>query len=79
MAKAKKALPTTEQTMWLRRIAQSPLMKTYDSDQKLHRYSLQNGCAVPWRTAEVLIRNGWVKPRSDGLLDDTQTYEALRP
>jgi hypothetical protein len=80
MAKTKKApLPTTEQTMWLRRIAQSPMMKTYDSSLKLHHYSLQDGSAVPSRTAEVLIRNGWVKPRCDGLFNGTQTYDVLRP
>jgi hypothetical protein len=40
---------------------------------------------VPTPTAQVLIRNGWVKGQGAGLIDDEQAwgvarrYEALRP
>lgn len=36
--------------------------------------------AVPLPTAQVLIRNGWVREQRDSLFaDDTQTYIALTP
>ncbi len=69
--------PNHYQVAWLGRIARSPLMKTFIDDEV--RFSLQNGETVPAHTAKVLIRNGWVKPRRDGLFDDTQTYTALKP
>jgi len=71
--------PTEVQAQWLRRIARSPLMKTYQADGA-PRYSLQNGAAVPAPTAELLIRNGWVHREGDALLgQDSQTYRALKP
>jgi hypothetical protein len=78
--------PTEAQAKWLRRIAQSPLMKTYIDGEPMPRFSLQSGATVPTPIAEVLIRNGWVKGRRDGLFGDEQSYiprervyEALRP
>lgn len=77
--------PTEGQAKWLQRIARSPLMKTYITGDPEPRYSLQNGQTVPAPTAQVLIRNGWVKGQKAGLLDDERAwgvdrqYEALRP
>lgn len=78
--------PTHEQAAWLRRIAASPLMKTYLPDDRQVYYSLQNGDPVPLDIAERLIRNGWVRGRRDGFWGDEQSYapseriyEALRP
>jgi len=78
--------PTYVQADWLKRIARSPMMKTYVVGDTQPRYSLQDGTTVPIQTAEVLIRNGWVKGRRDGLFGDEQSYgpanriyEALRP
>lgn len=72
--------PTHIQAEWLRRIAVSPLMKTHMEGESLPRFSLQSGATVPHTTAQVLIRNGWVRERRDGLWpDDAQTYVALTP
>lgn len=78
--------PTHAQAAWLQRIARSPLMKTYLDGDPQPRFSLQNGETVPADTAMILIRNGWVKGRRDGLFGDEQSYmpanriyEALRP
>jgi len=78
--------PTEAQAQWLRRIAHSPLMKTYVQGDSQPRYSLQSGETVPVPIAEKLIRNGWVRGRRDGLFGDEQSYtprdrvyEALRP
>jgi len=78
--------PTIAQTEWLKRIARSPMMKTYVSGDSQPRYSLQDGSTVPISIAEKLIRNGWVRGRRDGLFGDEQSYmprdrvyEALRP
>lgn len=77
--------PTETQARWLRLIARSPLMKTYIPDDPAPHYS-QNGMVVPLPTAEVLIRNGWVRGRRDGLWGDEQSYgpvdrvyEVLKP
>jgi hypothetical protein len=70
--------PTEHQTAWLRRIASFPMMVTRVSGEPI-RYSLQNGATVPRLTAEILIRNGWVKAERDGLFDEPQTYRALTP
>jgi hypothetical protein len=78
--------PTHKQAAWLKRIAASPLTKTYLPGDRQVRYSLQNGDPVPLDIAERLIRNGWVKGRRDGFFGDAQSYapesivyEALRP
>ena len=78
--------PTLAQSDWLKRIARSPLMKTYRRDDPQPRYSLQDGTTVPAPTAEALIRNGWLRGRRDGLFGDNQSYmpsnmiyEALKP
>lgn len=69
--------PTDSQAVWLKRIAVSPLMKTHIEGEPLPRFSLQSGATVPLPTAQVLIRNGWVREQRDGLLpDDAQTYVA---
>jgi hypothetical protein len=69
--------PNENQSRWLQRIAQSPLMVTFGEET---RFSLQNGQTVPRPAAEVLIRNGWVKADGDALFfDRTQTYRALKP
>lgn len=77
--KRKKAAPkpTETQAAWLRLIAVSPLMKTHIEGEALPRFSLQSGATVPLSTAQVLIRNGWVREQRDGLFpDDAQTYIA---
>lgn len=71
--------PTLAQTQWLHRIALSPLMKTYIDGEPQPRFSLVSGETVPFPTASLLIRNGWVRPQRDGLFDDPQTYVALKP
>jgi hypothetical protein len=78
--------PSEAQAQWLRRIAHSPLMKTYVPNDPQPRFSLQDGSTVPHQTATLLIRNGWVRGRRDGLFGDEQSYapanmvyEALRP
>lgn len=71
--------PTLAQAEWLRRIALSPLMKTYIDGETQPRFSLACGTTVPFATASVLIRNGWVRACRDGLFDDPQTYVALKP
>ena len=78
--------PTHNQTAWLKRIARSPLMKTYLPGDRQVQYTLQDGSPVPLDIAERLIRNGWVKGRRDGLWGDEQSYgpsdriyEALKP
>ena len=80
------AKPTEEQAKWLKRIAHSPLMKTYTPGDPDPRYSLQNGQTVPAPTAQLLIRNGWVTGQRAALLEDDEQawgvdrqYEALRP
>jgi hypothetical protein len=75
---AKPKRPTEHQTVWLRRIAASPMMITREPGESV-RYSLQNGATIPAPTAETLIRNGWVKAERDGLFDEPQTYRALTP
>ena len=62
--------PTEGQAHWLKRIAQSPLMKTYVDG--VPQYSLMNGAAVPATTASVLIRNGWVERQGDALWGETR-------
>lgn len=46
----------------------------------LPAYDLLTGEAVPPQTAEVLIRNGWLKGEGGGLLskDDSQVFRARR-
>jgi hypothetical protein len=74
----KRTRPTGYQTLWLRRIASSPMMVTREPGEPT-RYSLQNGHTIPSPTAETLIKNGWVKGERDGLFDEPQTYRALTP
>jgi hypothetical protein len=74
--KAKK--PSTTQAMWLRRIAISPMMKTYIGNKEAV-FSLASGEGIPPYVAQALIRNGWVKGQKDGMFDDPQTYIALTP
>lgn len=75
--------PTEAQAKWLKRIAQSPLLKTYLDGELLPRFSLQNGATVPAPVAEVLIRNGWLTGRRDGdeqsYIPQRVLYEVLRP
>lgn len=78
--------PSIAQADWLKRIAHSPMMKTYVQGDPQPRFSLQDGSTVPINTALLLIRNGWVRGRRDGLFGDEQSYmpsamiyEALRP
>ncbi len=70
--------PSENQSRWLARIAQSPLMVTRVPGEE-PRFSLQNGHTVPRSTVDVLIRNGWIKDERDGLFDDAQTYRVLKP
>jgi hypothetical protein len=70
--------PNHYQAQWLRRIAQSPMMVTRVPGEP-PRYSLQTGEIIPQRTAEILIRNGWLRAQRDGLFDDPQTYRAHTP
>lgn len=82
-ARKRPAKPTEAQAKWLQRIAHSPLMKTYLVGDPDPHWSLQNGATIPSPIAQVLVRNGWVKGRRDGLFGDEQSYvrvyEALRP
>jgi hypothetical protein len=68
--------PTSSQANWLHRIALSPMMVTRTPGEN-DRYSLANGAVINERTAKILIRNGWVVGRRDGLPwfgDLPQTY-----
>jgi hypothetical protein len=72
-------LPTKSQTIWLRRIALSPLMVTRTPEFN-DRYSLANGLTVPERTAKILIDRGWVVAERDGMWSDApQTYRVRTP
>ncbi len=55
-------------------------MKTYVPGRNTV-WSLANGREISEDCAKALIRNGWVKPQRDGLelLDETQTYTAIKP
>ena len=74
----KPAKPTLDQTKWLRRIAQSPMIKTYVGSQ-MPVFHLTTGEAIPVKVAMALIRNGWVKGQRDGMFDDPQSYVVLTP
>jgi hypothetical protein len=75
----RQARPTEAQHIWLQRIAQSPLMVTYEPGEG-DRFSLTNGVTVPANTARLLIRKGWVVSQRDGLyLDQPQTYKVRVP
>lgn len=77
--KTKVKKPSLTQAAWLRRIAQSSMIKTYvEGDKHLH-YSLATGEVVPPLTAKALIDNRWVRGQQDGMFDDPQTYIALTP
>ena len=70
--------PTEGQTIWLRRIALSPMMVTYREGED-PRFSLQNGETVPRNVAEALIMRGWVKGDKDSLFGLSQTFRVLKP
>jgi hypothetical protein len=67
--------PTVVQSNWLRRIALSPMMVTRIPGEPA-RYSLTDGARINEGTARALIRNGWLRPSSDGLFGDSQTFHA---
>jgi len=77
--KTKKPIrPSTTQATWLRRIAVSPMMKTYIGN-KQPVFHLSSGEEIPPYIAQKLISMGWVRGQKDGLYDDPQTYVALKP
>src|ERR1044072_1762086 len=73
MPKAK--LPTRYQSVILRRIARSCLVKTYIASRDDPMWSI-DGQEISHECAKALIRNGWVVPNRDGLsmFDETQSY-----
>ncbi len=78
MKKTKAVKPSHTQAMWLRRIAQSRMVKGYVGN-KVPVFSLDTGEEIPPYVALALIRNGWVRGERDGMFDDPQTYRALVP
>jgi hypothetical protein len=70
--------PSTTQAMWLRRIALSPMMKTYIGNKE-PVFALATGEEIPPHMAKTLIKNGWVRGQKDGMFDDPQIYTALKP
>ena len=67
----KTRLPTYYQAQVLRRIAiTGGMMLTHDADHE-DRYSDKGGAPIPKRTAQLIIRNGWVSPQRDSMFDLT--------
>ncbi len=80
MIRAKKApKPTYLQAAWLRRIAQSSMMKTYNENREPFFVISTTGERIPTVIAVTLIHNGWVKGQRDGMFDDPQSYVVLKP